>query len=328
MIAVLTGMDTYPARSLKLMLESVGYDVYMLSDQAMNRIPGYNGGAPAKLLENMGYRPAEIPFVEETALETCDLYVDMKRKDADDIIKAYPRLKGRTICYVINGGWDDYEDYCDYYPTITNNFWIKGAYHVWSPIEWDITPKDTVGDEPPIGLLHNARNWGFNKIMDEVIDKTGLRVFGSYGSPMGILPNDKVEEYLKRTSCFVHLKASDCPGWALFEAMATATPLVITEFFVKRMGFEDMYIDGKTCLMWGQGSFELKDDKNIVEYIDQNADRMVEQIADCVEKLKDPEYNYYIGHQGYKKWKELTKWTPEKRDKLYDYLQSTTQSAI
>ena len=45
--AVMTGIDTKPAESLALMLESVGYEVFMLTDKAMEGYSkgGYKGGA-------------------------------------------------------------------------------------------------------------------------------------------------------------------------------------------------------------------------------------------------------------------------------------------
>ena len=322
MKAVFTGMDTYPARSLRLMLESVGYEVTMLSDAALDRLSkvGYKGGVRAEMLKNMGYRPAEIPFVDESALASCDLFVDIKRKEADTILPVYPRLKGKMVMYVINGGWDDYEDYAYYYPTITNNMWIMGAFRTWSPIAWDIKPKEVAGTKSPMGLLHNAKNWGFGGILDRVIDRTGLRVYGSYDSPAGMLLNDKVPEELRDASCFVHLKASDCPGWALFEAFATATPVVVTDLFIQRMNFRDLYEDGVTCLTWGKTSYEKKDEKHLVEFMDRTGPQMIEDIVECVERLKDPETNRRIGMAGHERWKQLTEWTPVKRDALAKYL--------
>jgi len=320
MRAVLTGMDTKPAMSLALMLESIGYEVFMLTDSAMKNYhkKGYTGGVEAALLKNMGYAVADIKPTESVE---GDIFFDLKLKDLQSMLKIHPELNGAL--YVINGGWDDYEDYGNYFPTITNNFWIKNAFHVYSPmVGKPMKVKDKPGTEPPIDLLHNAYNWGFGTYLDDIIAKTGLRVFGSYGSPMGLIHNDDVEEYLHKTIAFVHIKSSDCPGWALWEAFATGTPVVVPSLFIKRMHFEDLYIDGETCVTWGDNLFEdiLHEPGIFKEFIDREMPKAIEELTQKVEKLKDPEYNTKIGMGGHKKWKELTEWTEAKQQALKDYL--------
>lgn len=323
--AVVTGCDTHPVKSLALMLRSVGFEVSMLSDRAITQLSkrGYKGGVTAELLKNMGYVDAGLPLVGPESLETCDLYVDIKVPDADAMIKIYPRLEGKTVIFLINGGGDEYVTYGDHYPVITTNFHVaSNAFQVYMPFDnvHNLVPREKLKTfEPPMGLLHNAKNWGFGHIMDEAIKRTGVRVFGSYGSPMGILPNDKVGDYLSRSLAFVHLKASDCPGYALYEAFATATPVVVTDLFVERMKYRDLYIDGETCLAWGKDSFVVEDGR-IKEFMVAKSEKMVQDIVDCLERLKDPEYNYQLGMAGYRKWKEKTEWTEEKRLALLKFL--------
>lgn len=322
--AVICGCDTLPVRSLNIMLQSVGYDLLMLTDKAMDRLKskGYTGGVWAEMLNNMGYVPASMPAADERDLLDCDLYLDIKRKDADSMIKLYPRLEGKTAVYLINGGGDDYVKYGDYYPTITNNMLVEKAFKCWTPFDnvHNIQPRGKRKSfDPPMGLLHNAYNWGFGSILDRVIERTGLRVFGSYDSPMGIITNDRVGAYLNEALCFVHMKASDCPGFALYEAFASATPVVVTDLFIERMKYHDMYVDGLTCLTWGKGSYEVSGER-IVEYIDKTAGLMVDQIADCVRRLKNPKLNHEIGMEGHERWKALTEWTDEKRDALHAFL--------
>lgn len=323
--AVVVGCDSHPIRSLALMLRSVGFDVSMLTDHAMDmlRKRGYPGGVSAEMLRNMGYVDAGLPAATEADLEDCDLFVDIKVPDADAMIALYPRLKGRTAIFLINGGGDAYLDYGDHYPTITTNFLVRtNAFQCYMPFDnvhglAPRAPRETF--EPPIGLLHNARKWGYGGIIDRVIERTGLRVFGSYESPAGMLPNEKVGEKLASALCFVHLKASDCPGYALYEALASGVPVVVTELFLERMKYRDLYLDGATCLTWGKTSFRV-DEEKIVESIDASAEAMIEEIAECVERLRDPKLNAEIGMAGHLRWKALTEWTDEKREKFRAFL--------
>lgn len=319
--AVLTGIDTHPANSIALILRSVGYEVFMLSDVGLSKLrsKGYTGGVEQALLRSMGYHEPNVEFTDNPE---GDIFVDLKLKDAQSYKSIFPEAK--VILYPINGGYDDYEDYAEYFPTITNNFWIKNAFHVYSPLDNvnNLKPKSEVGKEPPIDLLHNAYNWGMKSYIDDIRNNTGLRIFGSYGSPDGMIKNTQVGEYMTNANSFVHIKASDCPGWALWEAFATATPVVVMSLFVKRMHFEDLYIDGETCLTWGDNIFEQdeKDPRIIKEFVDEQMPIALKELYQKVAKLKDPVYNRKIGMQGYEAWKKATEWTEEKRLKLCDYL--------
>ena len=325
MKAIVCGCDTHPVRSLALMLRSVGFEVKMLTDQAMARLAecGYTGGVTSELLKNMGYVDAGLPPADEKDLEDCDLYVDIKVPDADSMLRLYPRLTGRTAIFLINGGGDAYVTYGEHYPVITTNFHVaSNAFQCYMPFDnlHGLVPRETPAvPDPPMGLLHNAKNWGFGSILERVIERTGVRIYGSYDSPAGLLPNDKVGERLSKSLCFIHMKASDCPGYALYEAFATATPVVVTDLFIERMKYRDLYQDGKTCLTWGKGSYEICGER-IVEYIDKTADQMVEQIAGCVERLKDPELNRRIGLVGHEAWKKKTAWTDARRRKFEKFL--------
>lgn len=325
MKAVLTGIDTKPAESLALMLESIGYEVFMLTDQAINNYhkKGYKGGVDAGLLKSMGYSDARIKPID--TVEGADIFFDLKKKDLEDMLKIHPEVRGAL--YVINGGYDGYEDWGLYYPTITNNFWIKNAYHVWSPPVDEYTPRTEPGTDSPIGLLHNAFGWGFKSWLEPIIEKTGLRIYGDYGSPAGKIKNTEVEQYMKDSLCFLHMKASDCPGWALYEAFETATPIVLPSLLVARMKFEDMYINGETCITFGDNLFtqDEKDPRIIKEHVDDNMPAVIDEICEIVEKLKDPEFNKKIGMQGHLHWKKLTEWTEDKQRALKKYLKTWSE---
>lgn len=321
MKATLTGIDTKPAESLALVLESIGFDVYMLTDEALSRYrqKGYTGGVDRALLRSMGYSDARIKPTDTVE----GVFFDLKLKDLESMLKIHPEVKG--VLYPINGGWDDYEHYGDHYPTITNNFWIRNAFHFYSPMVGDLKPKTKAGDEPPVDFLHNAYGWGMRSFINQIVDKTGVRVYGAYGSPAGMIPNTKAGEVLTNSRCFVHLKASDCPGWALWEAFATATPVVVLSLFVKRMKFEDLYINEETCLTWGDNIFvQDKDDPRIIkEFVDREMPIALEELYEKVDKLmKDPEYAHELGMKGHLAWKKATEWTPAKAKALKEYLVS------
>lgn len=322
----MTGIDTKPAESLALMLESIGHEVKMLTDQAIERYnrEGYTGGVTQNLLKSMGYSEARIEMVD--TVDDADMFVDLKKHDLDSMLKLRPHLKG--LLYVINGGADGYDNWGKYYPTITNNFWIDNAFQVWSPPVDGLEPDPTIErTEPPIDLLHSARGWGFRSWINKIMDATGVRIHGDGDSPHPKLQNTEVGDYLKKSLCFLHIKASDCPGWALYEAFSTATPVVVPDLFVARMKFPDLYIDGETCMTWGKTLFkqDKKDPKIITEFIDQEMPQAIEEMKEIMEKLKDPEFNRKIGEAGHKKWKELTEWTPKKQEALKQYLKQWSE---
>lgn len=321
----MTGIDTKPAESLALMLESLGHEVFMLTDQAIQKYykQGYRGGVTSDLLKSMGYYQARIKPTD--TLEGFDMFFDLKLQDLEAMLEIHPDIKGAL--YVINGGCDGYEHYGLHYPTITNNFWIKNAFHVWSPPVDDYTPREEMGKDTPIGLLHNAYGWGFTSYINEIVKKTEVRIYGDYGSPAGKIKNEQVEEKMRDSLCFLHLKSSDCPGWALYEAFETATPVVLPSLLAARMKMEEMYIDGETCLTFGDNIFEQdKDDPRIIrEEVDKEMPAAIDELCEKVEKLKDPEYNKKIGMQGHLHWKKLTEWTPEKQEALTNYLNTWSE---
>jgi len=326
MKAVITGIDTKPAESLAFMLEKIGYEVFMLTDEAIRKYQekGYKGGVTSDLLKSMGYNMAKIKPID--TVEGADIFFDLKQRDLESMLKIYPEIRGAL--YIINGGCDGYEDCGLYFPTITNNFWIKNAFHVWSPPVDDYTPKTEMGKDSPIGLLHNAYNWGYRDWINPIIEATGLRIYGDNRSPAGKIQNTQVEELLTNANCFIHIKSSDCPGWALYEAFETATPVVVPSLLAARMKMEDLYINGDTCMTWGDSVFkqDKKDPRIIIEDMENEMPKAVEEIKEIVEKLKDPEFNQKIGQQGYRHWKKLTEWTGEKEEALKQYLNDWSSS--
>lgn len=326
--AVLSGIDTHPANSIALMLRSVGYRVVMLNDKAIEMLQkrGYTGGVKREMLDEMGYdQPNVDAWVDETALETCELFVDLKTKDIDSAVALYPRLKERSVHFLINGGRDDYENAGFSYPVVTANQWVQGqAFKCYLPFEniHNLEPRRQLERREmkmPIGLLHNAWNWGFRSLIPDVIRETGLLIYGHYNSPAGMLPNNQIKEKLETAQCFVHMKANDCPGYALYEAFAAGIPIVLPELMIHRMRYGELFINRQTCLTWGATSFKIEEDK-ILEFMDREKENMVKEIDGLVRELRDPEFNYKLGLAGHQKWKQLTDWTTKKRDDFRHFL--------
>ena len=65
------------------------------------------------------------------------------------------------------------------------------------------------------------------------------------------------------------------------------------------MKMEDMYIDGDTCLTWGDNLFiqDKKDPRKITDLLTKEGEmeKAILELCEKVEKLKDPEYNKKIG---------------------------------
>lgn len=330
MKAVLTGIDTHPAHSIALMLRSVGFDVFILSDVAIHALQsrGYKGGVEHEYLKSMGYSPANIPQVGVEALDDCDLFVDLREQYIDSFLKVCPRLEGKVLQFLINGGRDDYDSCGFKYPVATANMWVGGeAFKCYPPFDnvHGLKPRSRLSSyEPPIGLLHNAYNWGMKYLINPLIDKTGVRLYGSYGSPAGMLPNKDIGPVLATALCFIHPKSNDCPGYALYEAFASGVPIVCTELLPDRMKFHDLYEDDVTCLMWGRRGRNYNEEDAptgiIRDWFEATQKDLLEQIVACVEILSDPVENERIGMGGYERWRKLTEWTPHKKDAFAEFL--------
>lgn len=329
MKAVFSGIDTHPANSLALALRSVGYECVMLGDPALKtlRNKAYIGGVGADGLMSMGYVPPNMPYVGLDALDTADVFIDLKTKWLDSFKKMYPDMP--VIHYLINGGADDYENCGFEYPVVTNNMWVQGeAFCEWLPFDnvHNLEPrmKATEPFEPPIGLIHNVKGWGFGFMVNEAVKELNLRIFGA-GSPMGPLRNDRLQEIFAKTIANVHLKSNDCPGWALIETMYSGVPLVVPEMMLDRMRMRDMYENNVNCLTWGADFYEKEvtvKTGRVREWMAEHGSEMVAEIKELLKRLEDPEENYRIGIAGYERCKKLLAWTDDKRVRFANFLKN------
>lgn len=308
------------------MLRSAGYEVSMLNDQAINTLrgKGYTGGVSRQELNSMGYTEPNMPMVGLEGLTGADLFVDLKTAYLDSFVRLYSDIP--VLHFLINGGKDDYDNCGFSYPVATANMWVEGnAFKVWLPFDnvHNLKPREQKSAYTvPIGLLHNAKNWGFGHMLQEIMDRTGVRIYGA-GSPGGVLHNSKLAEVFATTVGLLHIKSNDCPGYALYEAMEAGVPLILCEQMLDRMKMRDLYEEGVTCELWGGDFYDKKycqETGLTKEWFRDNPSGVIDGMMVALEKLKDPAYNEKIGKAGHKRFHELTDWTPKKRKDFVKFL--------
>lgn len=325
MIAVLNVGHTGCVGSIKIMLQSLGYEVVHLNDKAQTEMHSKYGIKPEisrTQLYFMGYDKPPVKFVGIEALKDCDLYVGIKEDMLDDFKKAFPDKK--VLLFTINGGKRPYNK--SKYPVVSANMYSPGfkcyiPFHNWQGFEPREVPDKF---EAPVDFLHNAYMWGFGTYVDDFV-KLGLKVYGDKGSPSGMVRQNEVKLILDKALCLLHLKASDSPGYAVYEAMANGVPVVLPQLFVDRMKYNELYINGETCYTFGAYAYRIENDdpdRPIETWFEpETHKRVVAEVAEILEKLKDPKENKRIGMNGHKKWWELTNWNEKKTKQLKEYFE-------
>jgi hypothetical protein len=314
--------------SILIMLKSLGYEVVHLHDRALKNLEERHSITPNAIRTSlffMGYERPPVDYVGLEALDDCDLYIDIKEESMDKILELYPRLKGKSLHFVINGGK---KPYCNTkYPSVSANMYTPGFKCFIPFLNWQgLTPRKPLEEYGlPVDFLHNAYNWGFGDYIDGVREM-GVRVHGDKGSPDGLIHQVDLKDCIKSAKALVHMKGSDSPGYALYEAFASGVPVIVPQLFVDRMKYQDMYINGETCLTFGSYAYEIIDDnpdKPIENWnLRSTKARVLLEIQGHLDRLEDPKENHRIGLAGYNKWRELTMWTEEKAEQLEEYLKS------
>lgn len=259
-----------PNKSLRSGLRSLGLDLVLDIDDLVN---------------GMGYeRPMTLPEAGLAQCDTADLFVDVKaHRNYSKIVGGFPSLASKVLWYRINGGQpehviksdgtdcgDEANPPC---PILTPNLWYK---YEWegedkkvgqttltevSPVPWkgrayscyppfyrfdEYYPiNKRVPSTAPICLVHNLRGWGYGALIDNM-RSLGVKCYGD-GSPDGLVPHSQIPQMLSTALCMVHLKSSDAPGYALYEALAAACPIVCTRRLIWRNRMQDLLIPGNTC---------------------------------------------------------------------------------
>jgi hypothetical protein len=181
------------------------------------------------------------------------------------------------------------------------------TYTCWPPfVRFDHYTPSRLSNEPadqvapprytnPICLLHNAKGWGYGRLFDP-FRELGVRIHG-VGSPDGLLNHNVVRQRLRECLAFVHLKSSDAPGYAIYEAMASGCPVVCTRRLIWRCRMQDLLIPGETCLVFDRETHDPLTDADVASCVDEVESHLI--------YLRDPEHNREIGNAGRERLKSV-----------------------
>lgn len=323
MRAILQVADTGPLESLVIMLRSVGIDCYLPDERLKGALRSLNCDTVLDintLVDHWGYdKPMRLPGAGVAMMQEKDVvYVDVKaHRNGPKVWAAWPNLKDRTLWYRINGGkpehvvnergdhGDEVNPPC---PVLTPNRWymdpkcIKGSpyrfYSCWPPFYRFDEYYPRHGRSPvtePICLIHRVEGWGYGALLGKM-RSLGVKVHG-LGSPDGLLNHRNIPQKLSTALCMVHLKSSDAPGYALYEALAAGCPIICTRRLIWRSRMQELFIPGETCLVFDRETHDGLTEKDIVE--------CNKEVAQALVTLSDPEENRRIGMNGRNRLREI-----------------------
>jgi hypothetical protein len=324
--AVCQCSDTGPLESLAVMLAAAGYQCWRLGPQLAGHLKRLGCDTVATVEERMRQEGVEMVFDMPVAnavgdLQDADLYVDVKaQRNAVKVWRRHPNLKDKTLWYRINGGEPEHViqggfDYGDEVnppcPILTPDLWYRDvgpwsdrAYAVWPPFfrfdDYYQKRGRATTFEPPICLVHNLAGWGYGAWAEGCRD-VGLRIYGR-GSPDGLIDHARIPELLSKSIAMVHLKQSDAPGYALYEAMAAACPLVISQRLIVKNWMQDLFEDRVTCLLFDRiEKPELVHGSATPEQVVDS----IKEIGAHLHRLSDPAENAKMGMAAHDRLKEI-----------------------
>lgn len=129
-------------------------------------------------------------------------------------------------------------------------------------------------------------------------------------SPNGLINHRAVPDKLSKAMCMVHLKASDAPGYALYESLAARCPIVIPRMLIHRSHMADLFEPGVTCITFNK-PIKGEDDKEAMP--ESELEECNEGIKIALEQLSDPGENKRIGEAGNRRLQEIM-WSSENPD--------------
>lgn len=344
-IAIIQCPDTGPLESIAIMLRAVGYECRLPSaeiKQELRRIGHRYVLDIDSLVRGMGYEyPLTMPKASLADMDHDDvLYVDIKaHQHYSRIVRRWPNLEKRVLWYRINGGKPEHvvkrdgdghvvEDHGDEMnppcPVLTPNQWyspliseIHGicppagkAYACWPPFyRFDeyggrYDGKGYGGHfTEPVCLIHGIEGWGYRDLIPAIRD-LGVRCHGA-PSPNGLIPHAKIPALLSRALCMVHLKSSDAPGYALYESLAAACPVVCTRRLIWRCRMQELLIPGETCLVFDRETHDGLTPDDVAN--------CTAEVKSHLEFLRDPNMNRHIGEAGRQRLREVM-WSEGCRD--------------
>lgn len=342
-LAILQCADTGPLESLVVMLKSIGWDCALPDRAVKDALKGLGCDTVMdveSLVANMGYdRPTDLPIAGLADMHRTDVvYVDVKaHRNGPKLWKRWPHLEHRTLWYRINGGKPEHVIRADGFdcgdevnppcPVLTPNMWYHNAkygnkrYVCWPPFHrWqDHQTQRGVGQyansedaanphvkwSPPICLIHSLEGWGYGALVNDFREKLGIRCHGDR-SPDGLLNHREVPTRLATALCMVHLKSSDSPGYALYEALASACPVICTRRLIWRCRMQELLIPGKTCLTFDRETHEGLTPEDVAH--------CTKEVGGHLKTLSDPAINRRIGEAGRQRLKEVMWSYTNKRD--------------
>lgn len=325
MKAILQVADTGPLESLVVMLRSVNWECFLPDSRLRDKLRSLGCDTVLDidhLVSGMGYeRPMALPLAGVSHMERNDVvYVDIKaHRNGPRIWKTWPHLEYRTLWYRINGcapehvvnnrgdHGDERNPPC---PILTPNLWYREegpdkpwsnrAYAVWPPFyRWneyfDVHGRPESTYNNPICLIHNLEGWGYGRMIKPLRD-LGVKCYGDR-SPDGLIPHKSVPKALSTSLAMVHLKSSDAPGYALYEALAAGCPLIVSRRLIWRNRMEGLFMPEETCLVFDRETHDALSAEDV--------QRCTQEIKDGLYRLSYPSENQRIGNAGRERLKHL-----------------------
>lgn len=333
-IAILQVADTGPLESLVEMLRTDGWLCCLPSDQLKAELRGIGCDTVLDvraLVEHWGYDPPmSLPVAGTAAMSMSqNLYVDVKaHRSYPKVVARWPAMTGRVLWYRINGGkpehvvnargdmGDEVDPPC---PVLTPNQWYANpelfcsmqdllvpnhresiqqrAYCCWPPFHriGDYAAPRRTNYSAPICLVHNLAGWGYGALADPM-RAMGVRLLG-VGSPDGLVQHRELPRMLSEALCMVHLKSSDAPGYAIYEALAAGCPVVCTRRLIWRCRMGELLVPDETCLVFDRETHDALTDKDVAS--------CTAEVASHLERLRDPAENQRIGSAGRERLRQL-----------------------
>jgi hypothetical protein len=159
-------------------------------------------------------------------------------------------------------------------------FWPSFSH--WDRVKVRATGNGSDPYTDPVSLVHNCLTWGCQAFV-EPARNMGVKAYGGGSSPDGLVKHEDVFDMYRSSLCTVYLKGGGAVDYSILEPMACGCPTTFHTSYVHNCRLYGLLEDGITCLMWDSES----------------------SLRDCIERLKDPRENRYIGFNGKQRMAEL-----------------------